>query len=76
MKSRVTRCGCTHELSLIAAAVCLLAVAFSLPGRLHRGPGKAVALFAAILLAIGFPLLGGPLLIYLIFRPRHQAHHS
>jgi len=36
MKSRVTRCGYTHELSLIAAAVCLLAVAFSLPGRLYR----------------------------------------
>ena len=45
------------------------------PARALASPSRAtVSLFAAILLAIGFPLLGGPLLIYLIFKPRNPSH--
>jgi hypothetical protein len=70
MRPPLSRIGIAHDMPLFIAAVFLLAVAFSLPGRWLRGPGKLLSFVAAILLAIGFPLLGGPLLIYLIFKPR------
>jgi hypothetical protein len=61
---------------LLIAAVFLLAIAFKLPGRWDRGVARAISLCAAIFLAIGFPLLGGPLLIYLIFKPRHPLRNQ
>lgn len=56
------------DMPLIIAALLLLALACSLPGRLGHMPGKWLGLIAAILLAIACPLFGGPLLLYLIFK--------
>ncbi|BEV72993.1 hypothetical protein THUN1379_24750 [Paludibacterium sp. THUN1379] len=49
----------------IIAGVVLIALAFSVAGQLPR---KALLFVAAILLAIGLPWVGGPLLLYLIFK--------
>jgi hypothetical protein len=74
MKSPLYQQGSRCDMPLLIAAISLLALAFSLPGRWHSLPGRVMSLLAAILLAISVPLLGGPLLIYLIFKPRHPSH--
>ncbi|WP_338620228.1 hypothetical protein [Paludibacterium sp. THUN1379] len=54
-----------HDMPFIIAGVVLIALAFSVAGQLPR---KALLFVAAILLAIGLPWVGGPLLLYLIFK--------
>ncbi|MDC7701640.1 hypothetical protein [Vogesella indigofera] len=49
---------------LILLAVVLFVVSLGLPG---RSWGRVLQMLSAVLLAIAFPLLGVPLLIYIVF---------